>query len=215
MGIRCYCPNGHRLNLKAFQAGRVGICPDCQARFRIPIESEPKRELPVSADPTNVPPSDPDEDSPVEAPAAATSVDVTPAATHPTSAPAAWDEPVENAAVMAEPESAPVAATVAGVGANPAPQPATRASQGSPAMEARPVVPESVAPPASAPPQPIDPIAQAPNAVWYVRPPTGGQYGPAKGEIMRRWVDEGRVTPDSLVWREGWDDWCLAEGVFT
>ena len=26
-----------------------------------------------------------------------------------------------------------------------------------------------------------DPIAEAPDAVWYVRPPTGGQFGPADG----------------------------------
>ena len=44
MGIRCYCPNGHRLNIKSFLAGKKGVCPHCDARFRIPLESEPKRE---------------------------------------------------------------------------------------------------------------------------------------------------------------------------
>ena len=39
MGIRCYCPNGHKLNVKAEQAGMVGICPKCGARFQIPFES--------------------------------------------------------------------------------------------------------------------------------------------------------------------------------
>jgi hypothetical protein len=58
-----------------------------------------------------------------------------------------------------------------------------------------------------------DPISEAPEAVWYVRPSAGGQYGPARGEIMRRWIAEGRVGTDSLVWREGWNDWKSASFV--
>ena len=59
-----------------------------------------------------------------------------------------------------------------------------------------------------------DPIAEAPAAIWYVRPPSGGQYGPAKGEVMRKWLSEGRVSSDSLVWREGWTDWQAAGKLF-
>ncbi|MCA9267818.1 MAG: DUF4339 domain-containing protein, partial [Planctomycetales bacterium] len=62
--------------------------------------------------------------------------------------------------------------------------------------------------------RPSDPIDEAPNAVWYVRPPSGGQYGPASGDIMRRWLTEGRVSADSLIWREGWPDWKTAAGEF-
>ncbi len=39
MGIRFYCPNGHKLNVKEFQAGRKGICPFCGVKMRIPLES--------------------------------------------------------------------------------------------------------------------------------------------------------------------------------
>ena len=39
MGIRFYCPNGHKLNVKEFQAGRRGICPFCGARIQIPTQS--------------------------------------------------------------------------------------------------------------------------------------------------------------------------------
>lgn len=39
MGIRFYCPNGHKLNVKAFLAGKRGICPDCDAKFLVPMES--------------------------------------------------------------------------------------------------------------------------------------------------------------------------------
>jgi hypothetical protein len=31
---------------------------------------------------------------------------------------------------------------------------------------------------------------------------------------MRKWITEGRVSADSLVWREGWDDWLTASNVF-
>ncbi len=30
------CPNGHKLNVKAFLAGKRGICPDCDAKFIVP-----------------------------------------------------------------------------------------------------------------------------------------------------------------------------------
>jgi hypothetical protein len=31
---------------------------------------------------------------------------------------------------------------------------------------------------------------------------------------MRSWIQEGRVSADSLVWREGWPDWREAQSVF-
>jgi hypothetical protein len=31
---------------------------------------------------------------------------------------------------------------------------------------------------------------------------------------MRTWLSEGRVSADSLVWREGWRDWQEAGSVF-
>ena len=39
MGIRFYCPNGHKLNVKEFQAGQKGICPFCGVKILIPNES--------------------------------------------------------------------------------------------------------------------------------------------------------------------------------
>ena len=59
-----------------------------------------------------------------------------------------------------------------------------------------------------------DPIAEAPSAVWYVRTNAGGQFGPARGDMMRQWLDERRVGPDYLVWREGWPEWKRASAVF-
>ena len=59
-----------------------------------------------------------------------------------------------------------------------------------------------------------DPIDEAPEAVWYVRPPSGGQFGPASGLIMRAWIREGRVPGEALVWRAGWPQWQSAAAVF-
>lgn len=50
-------------------------------------------------------------------------------------------------------------------------------------------------------------FASAPNAAWYVRPPSGGQYGPADQQLLQLWILENRVTSDSLLWREGQPQW--------
>ncbi len=39
MGIRFLCPNGHKLNVKSFLAGKRGICPQCDAKFLVPETS--------------------------------------------------------------------------------------------------------------------------------------------------------------------------------
>lgn len=44
-------------------------------------------------------------------------------------------------------------------------------------------------------------------AAWYIRPASGGQFGPANDEVFAQWVAEGRVSADSWVWRNGWADW--------
>jgi len=66
----------------------------------------------------------------------------------------------------------------------------------------------------STPEPDVDPIAAAPHAKWFVRPPSGGQFGPASGPVLKNWLAEGRVTPDSHVWREGWAEWQPAQSVF-
>ena len=38
MGIKVFCPSGHKLNVKTFLAGKTGICPHCAVRFSIPKE---------------------------------------------------------------------------------------------------------------------------------------------------------------------------------
>ncbi|MCA9214905.1 MAG: DUF4339 domain-containing protein, partial [Planctomycetales bacterium] len=156
MGIRFSCPNGHKLNVKSFLAGKRGICPHCQARFEIPAAS-----------------------------------------TESGTAAAVSTTPTVNSGVDAE-------------AACPAPDIATM-----------PVILDEVAQPlkSTSPPPPEknvvqDPIAEAPHAVWYVRPPSGGQFGPASADIMRTWLSEGRVPHKAMVWREGWPQWRTASELF-
>lgn len=164
MGIRFFCPQGHKLNVKSFLAGKTGFCPYCNARVEIPLTSTRTSSKASGQEKSAVPLAQP----------------VTEA-----------DEEVLVAQQVELPQVAPIV---------------HRSTAGSPEDPA----PVAVACGAEL----ADPIDESPHAVWYVRPKAGGQYGPATGDLMRQWLDEGRVVADTLVWREGWPDWQLAGGSF-
>ncbi|HEX5104978.1 MAG TPA: DUF4339 domain-containing protein [Pirellulaceae bacterium] len=191
MGIRFRCPNGHKLNVKSFLAGKKGVCPKCGTSMRIPAAS-------------------------AEAEGEADDVAETEVATVGTAAGAKG----ANGSAHGVPAGVPVGVAAAAVSTAPA---GSAIPFGKPAPPAAPVARAAVAMPAMPAhhPGPLppavaasDPIAEAPAATWYVRPPSGGQYGPARGDVMRKWVAEGRVSGDSLVWREGWADWRNASQLF-
>lgn len=48
---------------------------------------------------------------------------------------------------------------------------------------------------------------------WYVRHPSGGEYGPANQLLLQRWISEGRVPNNALVWCDRWPDWRRAADV--
>jgi len=195
MGIRCYCPNGHKLNIKEFLAGRMGICPHCGVKFPIPKEStraatkkrqgkKGQREPTAQAIPlveNHVPPAAEGQTF------GATPGDATPQPSAPV--------------IIPQDPSATAPSTF--VAAGPAPATPTV----SPAVPATPLS-------RPAEPEAPDPLTEAGDVVWYVRPASGGQFGPANAEVMRAWITEGRVAADSLVWREGWRDWQEAAEVF-
>lgn len=56
-------------------------------------------------------------------------------------------------------------------------------------------------------------LDEDPAAQWYVRPKSGGQYGPASGDLLYEWIDQGRVGTSALLWRDGWAQWRGAEEV--
>jgi hypothetical protein len=51
MGIRFSCPNGHKLHVKSFLAGKRGICPQCGARILIPSEEQFGKNAPPASPP--------------------------------------------------------------------------------------------------------------------------------------------------------------------
>lgn len=143
MGIRFACHVCDQpLNIKRELAGRVGICPKCDGRFRIPHQDAP-HSLPLEAAASDAQP---------------------------------WiaDQPMVN-----QPNS----------------------DSGSVAQQS--AAQQAAAGDAQPPPSPLD----DPDAQWYVRPPAGGQYGPASGEVIRSWIGEHRITPSTLIWRQGWGQW--------
>lgn len=214
MGIRFFCPQGHRLNVKSFLAGKRGVCPDCGTSVEIPMESDAravsskKRAKAGSADDhgngnaTAVLERPEDERPEIDISLPAPQV------------PAHNDFALP--AGVALPPTAPDAAVAtpqfALESARPSPVTAPSPSNGVPPPTV--TAPKSTAV-AAPPPDSADPLAEAPMAIWYVMPPAGGRYGPARGDVMRKWVSEGRVTSDSLVWREGWKDWLPAAKVFS
>lgn len=229
MGIRFYCPNGHKLNVKSFQAGRRGICPYCGAKLQIPTESTRKSSKEERAeDGGGAKPAIGPGAGPAEAPG-------TLAATGPAGqfAGASTSQPVtpldERSATASAPVT-PLGGTMASQPVQPlgqpvfTPAPANWAPTAGPVDAPVPTTAElsaaaSFAAAAPAPAVPVaggvaDPLAEAPNVVWYVRLPGGGQFGPASSEVMRSWINDGRVSPDSLVWREGWRDWQEASATF-
>jgi len=201
MGIKFHCPNGHKLNVKSFLAGKKGVCPKCGTKVRIPEASEAGLDDGEEGD------SDAGKLTAaiVQAPALPGNGAIkTPAAPRGTAA--VIPAPVISAPAMPAPAMpAPVMPTPVVAKAVVPAAPATLQPQ----MLAVPAVAAPLRPAA-----PADPIAEAPMAIWYVRPPSGGQFGPARGDVMRKWLAEGRVSGDSLVWREGWADWQNAGKLF-
>jgi hypothetical protein len=170
MGIKFHCPNGHKLNVKSFLAGKKGVCPKCGTKVRIPTASEPSL----------------------------ANADLEEADASAVAQPGGNGSPMPAAVATAQRTMAPAVPVGTPVGAS--------AGHAAPAA-----IPAPAAAPGGVA---VDPIAEAPAAIWYVRPPGGGQYGPARGDVMRRWIAEGRVSGDSLVWREGWTDWRNAAQLF-
>lgn len=234
MGIRFSCPAcGRSLNVKAELAGKRGRCPHCQGKILIPTEDATAAES-VTAETAAAasvrepsPGSSSDtaaglrpEDLPTvvgRAPAGLVTRIIQPAARE------ASEPPTTRAGT-----AAPGPATGAGPGAQPATgeadvssgpamannRPAVdeaRSQEKPKATESQPAASVTAAPSAVA-----DAIGEAPHLQWYVMPPgAANQYGPAIGEEFRTWIAEGRVTADSLVWRQDWPDWKRADAVFS
>ena len=197
MGIRFRCQAcSNKVNVKDFLAGKRGICPKCGSKFTIPEQSDP--EFLAAADE-----GEPD----------ALPVPAAPIAGKPTTVVSAPQQPAG-----ALPVAAPIAAATA-AGHSPLTSsaqayasPQFAAQQHAAPFQATMPTPGFHATPAPAGPR--DPFLEAPAAQWYVRHASGQQYGPAPAPTMQKWLAEGRVPGDGMIWREGWADWLVASMVF-
>ena len=224
MGIRFYCPNGHKLHVKSFLAGKRGICPHCGVTVDIPFTStrpsskelrrarqEQGGGLPVSSGSAGQ-----------ARPAAAAGIEDLSQQEHapqgevPQGSSAGGGKvlpgPAAKSAERAGVSSSEPAIGQGLVGAAVAysPQAVFPASSGERTLPRTPATPTRDKPARNI----FEPLEEDPNAVWYVMPASGGRYGPASPAVMRTWLMEGRIGLDTLVWRSGWPDWRSAEEVF-
>ena len=216
MGIRFYCPNGCKVHVKAFQAGRRGICPHCGVGVDIPLQSTRSPSKKMLRSKGRQRGSSPQEQNGSteqgrqgeSAPAHGEEMAL---AAHPEEIALAHD-PTRGPRSLSNPPPVPEAtsANISNLERPLDPPPSVPN-----AAESRSADPGGLAP-QSGPSRPrkSDPLEDPADVIWYVRPPTGGQYGPAGRDVMRTWLAEGRITPDSQVWREGWRDWKEAIEVF-
>ncbi len=193
MGIRfsCHLCN-NPLHVKDYQAGKRGKCPKCQGSFRVPpadadfslaIDESFSASPATQTSKKNV--ASPSTQPSSTQPSATT---IQPTAIQPTATqPTATDKPL-------------------------ATKPTTPATPKSPdpASPSLPKAPKHLEPPSDELPASLLPYV---DARWYVRPPSGGQYGPATTHTLLDWIQQRRVTADSLVWREGLENWGIVRDV--
>lgn len=197
MGIRFYCPNGHKLNVKSDLAGRVGICPKCQARMTIPTtsvrESSHKSDGGSSDggdDFANARGGDGERRSDWTAQNDGGASQNSPNATNASNVTSA-DAPLNQFLLKGDRAEAALGDVL------------RRAVDGS-AQSGRGAERFDDA---------NEPLRD-PRLVWYVRSRDNQQYGPATGDVMASWINERRIGPQTLVWREDWPAWQEAGRVF-
>ena len=192
MGIHFVCHHcSYALHVKDFQAGKRGKCPNCKGSFRIPAnDSSYSSALEDSSENSAV-----------------------------TNVRNAFEQANKTAGVTQDPSSSDSVAiaieqnTVAKK-AVPAESNKTKATSSKTGVtkSVETSTKAATAPQESAVESPSMPAAlsEVSDAKWFVRPPSGGQFGPAPSQLLLAWIAESRVTAESYLWREGFADWQLA-----
>lgn len=203
MGIRFHCHHcNHGLHVKDFQAGKRGKCPSCQGSFRVP-----QRDASFSLSIEELSTSDSAIVSPIRSKTKPIS-SPSPAAPKPTSL-----QPKQTSSRSASIASPTAGPTPSNAPVQPVQPKAKRENQ-----------PDLPSPLSSGAPLPNDGLSANPasatglpssllpwiDARWFIRPPSGGQYGPATTSQLVDWIAERRVTHDSFLWRDGLETWQTA-----
>ena len=210
MGIRFACHHcNHALHLKDFQAGKRGKCPACNQSFRIPQHStdysiplEEKGVQNTTSTPAVIAKATETKATAINVSKATAGAGAKLANKPEAVAAAKRDEKVavakrqeikiRNSDEAATNQAASVTNT-------------TRDESSSNQRSAQ----ES----ASKKDGTVKAFESNPLAQWYVRPPSGGQYGPADSKLLTQWIAENRVTADSLIWFDGLTQWTVAGSI--
>lgn len=185
MGIRFFCHHCQsRLNVKFSQAGRPGVCPDCGKTVDVPEESLLPGQPKLPGERFYV-----EEKNPPEGSSRLIGLDM-----QVTMVSDELGETVDTKQNHQTPEPpSPVFASSQDNGSGiflldrPSPSPDFGK---------------------------VDPIATAPEKVWYFRNKEIGERGPLKSKAMQLHVDAGDITAGCMVWREDWETWVAAEEAF-
>ncbi len=217
MGIRFFCPNGHKLNVKAELAGKVGICPKCGERMLIPLISTRKsgesRHIPqdenYSESPVAMSPPSPEiSDSPSPQNVSGMENGNETAAALPGTDANEWEsaQATQTSAIPLV-DSSPAQTPFAAQGVWNTPEQDAVGTAAQVVDHATPTAPQTEAFSSSS-------MLNDPNVNWYVRTSDNQSYGPATLPVIQSWIQEKRIGPHMLVWREGWASWLEAGNVF-
>ena len=210
MGIRFACHHcGKPLNIKHELAGKRGVCPTCSGKFRIPLaDAESSLPVEVKPEPGSTEHGSTEHGSTEHGSTEHGSTETTASVNRAESSSA---EPSSTKSVN---PSEHIGATTVGTDpSNSEKIPSGIETAQVPVEKSATVVGNQVLAPA---PKKVAEVLGAfdSTASWYVRPPSGGQYGPANTVIFGQWIEEGRVASNSLVWRDGWQQWRSATEAF-
>lgn len=234
MGIRFFCPRGHKLNVKAELAGKVGICPKCGERMLIPLEStrEPGQKRANFRDgkkadgQSNFAALDESgdlskdiQDEDVQVITSSQKVTVTGIDK--------LDGPED--ILKKEQKSVPVydpgtsvgmsAGTVSSVrnmtpiiGNDISQRPDNVSSYGGAPLSSNPSQQDL----SQASEVSRSPLDLYPDAEWIIRGADNRYYGPSKSATIKKWIEDQRIGPSTPVRHKAWseDQWSKAQDVF-
>ena len=223
MGIRFFCPNGHKLHVKTEQGGKVGYCPECNARMRIPLESTRAhgetfvwgKSATAEALPVNgLPVKDPE---PQADPFATLDEIRAPRDSK--------ESPTESARDFADPGNVERdGLSNAGDGLLNADDAARRLFGDAEARPGKNSAQDAVETSQNFLDSKIDSgrlyqsVVSAsdlsdPYLKWYVYVGES-QYGPVDYSVIVQWISERRISSTTLVWRQDWAGWRKANEIF-
>jgi len=184
MGIKFHCPNGHKMHVKSFLAGKKGICPKCGVRIEIPLVS--------------------DADVPQASARAPDALEPDTAITAPAPIEAKRSRPPAFGLDLSGLAAAPSAAKRQGIaGQSETPEAPLELEE---ELDLDSPDDLSILSPEPPPSAPLLPAAKS-GAPWYASLAGGTTVGPMSAGAVLQGLKQGQFSTNSLVWRDGWSQW--------